>query len=70
MANAFSFTGAFSAATLSVPGAYINVRPLAGVIAPAIFGRVGVVGVASWGPKVTPPSWRCSVTPPFAHSMR
>lgn len=54
MANAFSFTGAFSAATLSVPGVYVNVRPLAGVIAPAIFGRVGVVGVASWGPKNVP----------------
>lgn len=46
-----SFTGAFNAATLSVPDVYLNVQqPNTGVITPASFDVVGFVGVGSWGP--------------------
>lgn len=48
---AISFTGAFNAATLTVPDLYINATPpSAGVIRPASFGLLGIEGVASWGP--------------------
>lgn len=50
MAN-ISYTGAFSAATLNVPGVYLNVKPSGqGVISPATFDLLGIVGVANWGP--------------------
>lgn len=46
-----SYTGAFSAATLNVPGVYLNVKPSGqGVIGPATFDLLGIVGVANWGP--------------------
>lgn len=46
-----SYTGAFSAATLNVPGVYLNVKPSGqGVISPATFNLLGIVGVANWGP--------------------
>jgi hypothetical protein len=49
--GAISFTGAFNANTLTVPGVYINAQPPgAGVIRPATFGLLGIEGVASWGP--------------------
>lgn len=54
MPNAVSFSGSFNAATLQVPGLYLNVTKTPGVISPSIFGRVGVLGVASWGPKNVP----------------
>jgi hypothetical protein len=46
-----SFSGAFNPATLTVPGLYVNVQPpQVSAIPPATFGRIGIVGVASWGP--------------------
>jgi hypothetical protein len=50
MAN-YSFTGSFNAATLGVPGAYINIQPPGqGVIQPANTGLMALCGVASYGP--------------------
>lgn len=46
-----SYAGAFSGSALTVPDLYLNVQtPGAGVVRPATFGLVGIVGVASWGP--------------------
>jgi hypothetical protein len=51
MSTNYSFTGAFNAATLGVPGAYINIQPPGqGVITPASTGLLAMVGVASYGP--------------------
>ena len=51
MASNISYTGAFSASTLIVPGVYLNVLPSGqSVIGPATFDLLGIVGVASWGP--------------------
>jgi hypothetical protein len=46
-----SYTGSFNSGTLIVPDFYLNIQaPQSGVIPPAPFGRVGVVGIAGWGP--------------------
>lgn len=51
MSQNISFTGAFNAAALNVPGAYINIQPPgAGVIVPAQTGLLALCGVASFGP--------------------
>jgi hypothetical protein len=55
----YSFTGAFNAATLSVPGAYINIQPPGqGLVTPAQTGLMAIAGVASFGPvnQATPTS--------------
>ncbi|MFL9904214.1 hypothetical protein PQR71_39855 [Paraburkholderia fungorum] len=59
MSTNYSFTGAFNAATLGVPGAYINIQPPGqGIITPAQTGLMALAGVASFGPvnQATPTS--------------
>jgi hypothetical protein len=50
-----SWTGAFNAATLTVPDVYLNIiAPGATLITPASANVLGIVGVAKWGPKNLP----------------
>ena len=47
-----SYAGLFNGSALTVPDLYLNIIPPGnGVIRAATFGLVGIVGVASWGPK-------------------
>lgn len=51
MSQNISFTGAFNAAALNVPGVYINIQPPGqGIIVPAQTGLMALSGVASFGP--------------------
>lgn len=54
MANVISYSGAFNPSTLQVPGVFLNILPITSVVSPATFGLIGIVGVASWGPKNVP----------------
>jgi hypothetical protein len=50
-----SWTGSFNPAVLTVADVYLNVVPPGStVVLPASSGVLGVVGVASWGPKNVP----------------
>lgn len=50
-----SWTGAFNAATLTVPDVYLNIlAPGSTTVTPASANVLGIVGIAKWGPKNLP----------------